>query len=99
MRYVFIKMGSVSRVRHFGVFAPCLYLISCPNGLSNLPFLLKRLLLWRFNVAGNSEMYLGLHVKCLIFLIDLNQVLSVSTYFHESHQYQISQKFVQWEPP
>jgi hypothetical protein len=31
-------------------------------------------LLWRFNVAGNNKMYLGLHVIRLMFLPDFNQI-------------------------
>jgi len=41
-------------------------------------------------------MYLGLHVKCPIFLFDLNQIWSFSTDVLESPQ--ISRKSVQWAP-
>ena len=32
------------------------------------------MLLWQTDVAGNKNMFLGLHVKCPIFLSDINQV-------------------------
>ena len=50
------------------------------------------------NSNSNSNMYWDLQVKCTIFLPDFNQILFSSTDFHESPQYQISRKSVQWEP-
>jgi hypothetical protein len=43
-------------------------------------------------------MYLWLHIKCLIFLPDFNQILNLSTDFHRSPQHQISPTSVQWKP-
>jgi len=54
-------------------------------------------LLWRFNVAGNNQNYLGLHVKCPISFPDFNQIWIFSTGFHVSPQYQFSRKSVQCE--
>jgi len=42
---------------------------------------------WRCNVAGNINTYLGLHVKCSIFLSDINQIWTFSTNFHSHPQY------------
>jgi hypothetical protein len=55
-------------------------------------------LLWRFNVAGNDQMYLVLQVKYPIFLPDFNQIWTSSTDFRGRPQYQISRKTVPWEP-
>lgn len=41
--------------------------------------------------------HLVLHVKCLSFLSDLNQTWIFFTHFHNSLQYQMSWKYVQWE--
>jgi hypothetical protein len=41
---------------------------------------------------------LVLYVKCPIFWPDFNEIWNFSTKFHESLQYQISRKSVQWEP-
>ena len=58
----------------------------------------QKLLLWRLLVAGNCETYLGLHAKCQIFLSYFVHVWSFWIDFHESSQYQISRKSVQWVP-
>jgi hypothetical protein len=50
----------------------------------------KTALLLRFNITGNNKPYLHLHVKCPVFLTDLNQMWTFSTDFHESSQYQSS---------
>ena len=42
------------------------------------------LLLRRFNVAGNDQTYLGLQVKCPIFLPDFNQIWTSSTDLRKS---------------
>jgi hypothetical protein len=39
-----------------------------PNRL--IQFHSNRAILWQFNVAGNNETYLGLHVICAICLTD-----------------------------
>ena len=41
-------------------------------------------------------MYIGLHIKCPIFLPDINQISVSSTGFHSSPQNQIPHKTVQW---
>ena len=46
--------------------------------------------LCRIYAAGNNETYLGLNVKCPIFLSDFNQIGSFTTDFHKCPQYQIS---------
>jgi hypothetical protein len=51
----------------------------------------ERALIWRFNIAGNNETYLGL-VKWLIFLSDSNQILNFSVGFRKSIKYKILQK-------
>jgi hypothetical protein len=34
----------------------------------------KVVLLWRIYVAGDNETFLGLHIKCPIFLFDFNEI-------------------------
>jgi len=41
--------------------------------------------------------YLGLHVYCLKFFLEFNQVWNFSTDLHRCRQYQISWNSVQWE--
>ena len=48
-------------------------------------------------MAASNNTYLGLHVKCLIFWPDFNQIWNVMTEFHKSPKYQISRKFAPWE--
>ena len=50
-----------------------------------------------FNVAGNYKIYLGVHVKCPISLLDFNQIWMFLTDFHKSSRYQFSQKSAQLE--
>jgi len=38
------------------------------------------MLLWQTDVAGNNNMFLGLNVKCPLFLPDVNQVPVFLTY-------------------
>jgi len=38
------------------------------------------------HVADNNKTYLGLHVKCSIFLLDLNQIWTFLTDFHKNPQ-------------
>jgi hypothetical protein len=44
-------------------------------------------LLWRVNVAGGNKTYLVVHVKCLIFSHDFDQVSVLVKVFHKSLQY------------
>jgi len=69
-----------------------MYLLGYPNSL--IPFHSMRALLWRFNVVGNFETYVALHVKCPTFLSYFNQFCNFSTDFHNirnirSHLYQL----------
>jgi hypothetical protein len=41
--------------------------------------------------------YLGFHVKCTTFFPDFNHIWIFSTFIPKSHEYQLSQKFGQWE--
>jgi len=50
------------------------------------------------SVAGNNKTYLDLHVECLIFLYDFNQIWILQAYCLISPQHQVSQKSVKWEP-
>jgi hypothetical protein len=43
-------------------------------------------------------MYRSLYVKYLLFLPDFNQTSGFSSVFGKMLKYQISRKFVQWEP-
>jgi hypothetical protein len=49
-----------------------------------MPFHSKWALLWRVNVAGKNRKYLGLHVRCPIFLPNFNQICIFSTDFYKS---------------
>ena len=51
-----------------------------------------------FMSPGTIKRSWVLHVKCLIFLPDFNQIWIISTDSHGSPQYQILCKSVQWEP-
>jgi len=54
------------------------------------------MILWQINVGGNSETYLGLHVKFVILLLYFNQIWNLSVGVHRISQYQTSQKSVLW---
>jgi hypothetical protein len=41
--------------------------------LTDILFHSKRALLWRFDVAGDDKMYLGLHVNCPVFVPEISQ--------------------------
>jgi len=43
-------------------------------------------------------MYIGLHVKYVLFLSDFNETWTASTNFQQLLKYQISWKSDQWEP-
>jgi len=46
-----------------------------------------------------TKTYLVLHVKCPIFLPDINKIwFFVTVFFTKSSRYQISRKYAQWKP-
>jgi hypothetical protein len=45
--------------------------------------------LWQIYVACNNETYLGLHVKCLMFMSYFKNISSFRTYLHGSPKYHI----------
>ena len=45
---------------------------------------------WRTYVAGSYNTYLGVHVKCPIFVIDFNHIWSFWRAFHKRPQFKIS---------
>jgi hypothetical protein len=47
---------------------------------------------------GNNKTYCGLYVNGPCVLSDINQIWTYSPDFHKSLSYEISRKFVQWEP-
>jgi hypothetical protein len=50
------------------------------------------------NKAKMIKMYIGLHVKYLLFLSDFNETLIFSAPFRKTLKYEVSWKSVQWEP-
>jgi hypothetical protein len=44
------------------------------TAILRVPTRSKRALLWRSNVVSNNNTYLGLSVRCPIFLSDLNEI-------------------------
>ena len=56
---------------NYGLFTSNQCLLGYPNSL--IPFHSKQQLLRGFNVASRNKVYLGLHVKCQIFLPSFNQ--------------------------
>jgi hypothetical protein len=69
------------------------------HSISLVPFHSKRKLSRRINVTDQKKIktYLVLHVKCLIFFSPrFRPNLDRLNRLHESPQYQISQKSVQW---
>jgi hypothetical protein len=62
-----------------------------------LPRLVQQCFCNEFMSLAAIKKTLGLYVNCLIFLLDFNRIWTL-TDFHESTQYQISRKYVQWEP-
>jgi hypothetical protein len=45
-----------------------------------------------------NVLYIGLHVKYLLFLWDFNETWIFSTFSKKKHKYEISWKSFQWEP-
>jgi hypothetical protein len=60
--------------------------------------LLETFLILRRNARDMIKMYMGLHVKRLLFLSEFNETWIFSTHFRRIFKYQISWKSVQWEP-
>ena len=78
--------------------AECSCNIYASSAVSRLiPFCSKQVLccdLMSLPIKKITEVF----VKCLIFLPDFNQMWIFLADFHRSHQYQISQGYVHWEP-
>ena len=62
-----------------------LYFIGYLNSLTPCDSNRGRLLL--LNLAGNNERFLGIHVKCPIFLLDLNKIWTFLTMVRLSLQH------------
>jgi len=45
-----------------------------------------------------TKLYIGLHAKCPLFLLDFNEILTFLTNFLKVFKYQISWKSDEWEP-
>jgi len=57
-------------------------------------------LLWRIYVAGNNETYLGVHVRCLIYVSNFSWIRIFSADFHEiPSQRHVLWKSIVWKPP
>ena len=67
-QHLFCRLFQQSKERRYNVtlwgFYVMLMVLRHPNSL--IPFHLKRMLIWRFNVTVNNKMYWGFHVKCPI---------------------------------
>ena len=48
-------------------------------------------------VVNKNKTYLGVHLKCATFLLDLNQIWTFFADFHKSPEYQIPQNSGQWK--
>jgi len=61
-------------------------------------FCRKHFSLWEELSEIWSKMYIGVHVKCLLFLYDFNETLTFSTVVRKIHKCQILWQSVQCEP-
>jgi hypothetical protein len=59
--------------------------------LSETFFILRRI------ERNTTIMYIGLDVKCPLFLLDIHETLTFSTFFEKIHKNQISQESARWE--
>jgi hypothetical protein len=64
----------------------------------SLQLLSETFLILRRIVRALSQMYIGLHVMYLLFLSDFNQTWTFLTEFKKILTYQISWKYIKWEP-
>jgi hypothetical protein len=88
------KVDSLRIVQHRGAFTLFLYFI-CPNSL--MRFCRRERFYGDLMSPATIKGVQGLKVKCPMFLPDYNQILSFSTDFHRSPQYQVSRKGTHWE--
>jgi len=104
VKYAWYKVTFAATVRSVSI-------LDIPTSLSTMQTLqCVRFVLLRFRIAINNafmailcrwqqcKLYLGIHIKCPIFLSDFTEIWIFSTDFHKSLQFESSRKSFHWEP-